>query len=229
MHTEPLTIVSFSGIDGAGKSTQIEALDNWLRSAGLNVKVLSFWDDIVMFSRLREGMSEKVFRGDHGVGSPEKPLNRRDKNVISWPVTTMRFFLYFFDALNVSRKVQEEKKAGADVVIFDRYIYDEIANLPLRRWITRLALSLLLRIVPLPNIAFVLDADPVAARQRKPEYPLDFIHRNREAYLTLSTLIRSGVVIEPLAVEPAKQRIREVFLSNISAPHESLTRLSAVQ
>lgn len=229
MHSESLKIVSFSGIDGAGKSTQIDALASWLRAAGLNVKVLSFWDDIVMFSRLREGMSEKVFGGDHGVGSPEKPLNRRDKNVTSLPVTAIRFFLYFFDALNVSQKLQQEKKAGADVVIFDRYIYDELANLPLRRWITRSALSLLLRIVPLPNVAYIIDADPVAARQRKPEYPLDFIRKNREAYLTLSTLISHAVLIEPLAVEPTKQRVREAFLSKISPPHESLTRLPAVQ
>lgn len=209
--SEQAKIVSFSGIDGAGKSTQIQALTDWLGAAGLTVRLLSFWDDVVMFSRFREGMSGKIFRGDSGIGSPDKPVNRRDKNVRSWPVTGARFFLYFLDALNVWRKVRSEKNGGADIVIFDRYIYDELANLPLQRGFTRIMVSLLLRIIPAPDVAYVIDADPLAARQRKPEYPLEFIRENREAYLTLSRLIKGIKVIGPLPVEPTEQRVKEVL------------------
>lgn len=229
MPSKPVKIVTFSGIDGAGKSTQIEALANWLRAAGLRVTLLSFWDDVVMFSRFREGMSGKVFGGDKGIGSPDRPVNRRDKNVRSWPVTTARFFLYFFDAMSVWRKVQQEKNGAADVVIFDRYIYDELANLPLERGITRTLISCLLRIVPAPDVAYVIDADPVAARQRKPEYPLEFIQKNREAYLTLSRLINGITVIVPLAVAMTELRVKEVFLQKTSAPSESFTGLPATQ
>ena len=222
-------IVTFSGIDGAGKSTQIQALANWLRAAGLNVTLLSFWDDVVMFSRFREGMSGKVFGGDKGIGAPDKPVNRRDKNVRSCPVTSARFFLYFFDALSVWRKVQQKKNDAADVVIFDRYIYDEFANLPLQRRITRTLISFLLRIVPAPDVAYVIDADPAVARQRKPEYPLEFIGKNREAYLTLSRLIKGITVIEPLAVAPTELRVKEVFLQSTSAPRDSFACLPATQ
>ena len=226
--SERVKIVTVSGIDGAGKSTQIRALADWLRSEGLNVKLLSFWDDVVMFSPFREGMSGKVFKGEKGIGSPDKPVNRRDKNVRSWPVTTARFFLYFFDALSAWRRVQQEKNGTADVLIFDRYIYDELANLPLQRWVARAFISFLLRIVPTPHVAYVIDADPVAARQRKPEYPLEFIRKNREAYLTLSQLVGGITVIEPLAIALSELRVREVFLRN-TAPSESLTGLPALQ
>ncbi|MGC1372604.1 MAG: thymidylate kinase [Candidatus Sulfotelmatobacter sp.] len=229
MRSERVKIVSFSGIDGAGKSTQIQALANWLRSAGFSLKQLSFWDDVVMFSRFREKTSEKVFKGEHGIGSPNRPVNRRDKNVTSWPVTSARFCLYLFDALSVWRKVRQERKGAADVVIFDRYIYDELANLPVQRWGTRMFLSLVLRIVPVPDVAYVIDADPLAARQRKPEYPIEFIRKNREAYLNLSSLIPGITVIAPLAIEDAETRVREVFLKNISVPHEYLAGLPAVQ
>src|SRR5579864_7889877 len=124
-------IVSFSGIDGAGKTTQIEALTHWLLAAGLRVQLLAFWDDVVVCARFRESLSHKAFKGDQGIGSPEKPLNRRDKNVTSLPVVAMRFFLYFTDAVSVCLKVRNMRGTDNDVVIFDRYIYDELANLPL--------------------------------------------------------------------------------------------------
>ncbi len=126
-------------------------------------------------------------------------------------MTAARFFLYFLDVLNVWRRVRSQRNGGADVVIFDRYIYDELANLPLQRAFTRRMISFLSRIIPKPDIAYVIDAEPLAARQRKPEYPLEFIRENREAYLTLSRLIKGIQVIGPLPVESTEQKVKEVF------------------
>jgi len=39
-----------SGIDGAGKSTQIGALQTRLRELGVRSMVLTFWDDIVVLA-----------------------------------------------------------------------------------------------------------------------------------------------------------------------------------
>jgi thymidylate kinase len=229
MSNQRVKIVSFSGIDGAGKTTQIHALIDWLRGAGLRVELLTFWDDIVVLSRFRERLSDKVFRGDQGIGSPEQPLNRRDKNVTTWPVTSSRFFLYFLDALHLSRKVRQAQQSDADVVIFDRYIYDELANLPLHRRLTRAFIRLLLRLVPAPHVAYVVDADPVAARQRKPEYPLEFIRKNREAYLTMSCLTGTITVIEPCSIADAELKIRQAFLSSKSKEEPAINGLAAVR
>ena len=94
-------VVSFSGIDGAGKSTQIEMLRTSLAEAGLTSSLLTFWDDVVMLSGFREFCSHVAFRGDKGVGSPDKPILRKDKNVSSWPVMLMRLFFYVFDAAHL--------------------------------------------------------------------------------------------------------------------------------
>jgi hypothetical protein len=56
---------------------------------------------------------------------------------------------------------------------------------------------LIARVVPRPDVSFVLDADPIQARSRKPEYPLDFLYRCRESYLTLSELVGRITVIPP--------------------------------
>jgi thymidylate kinase len=221
-------ILSFSGIDGAGKSTQICALENWLRQAGLSVTLFTFWDDVVAFPRFREYVGRKVFKGDQGIGSPEKPLHRRDKNIVSSPVIAMRFCLYFVDAISVCRKVRQVKKSDADVVIFDRYIYDELANLPLQRWLARAFVRFVSNLVPKPDIAYVIDADPVAAVTRKPEYPLEFLHRNREAYLEVARLTGDITVIEPLTIGDAESRIREVFLKQPSGSDAAFSGLPAV-
>jgi len=124
-------IVSFSGIDGAGKSTQISALEAWLGHIGLRVQLLTFWDDVAVFPRFREFMSHAAFKGDQGIGSPEKPLHRRDKNVTSWPVCSMRFGIYFLDAIKLCRAIRRVRKSGTDVVIFDRYISVSYTHLTL--------------------------------------------------------------------------------------------------
>jgi len=215
-------IVSFSGIDGAGKSTQIHALETWLLQSGLRVKVLAFWDDVVVLEKFREFMSYAAFKGDRGIGSPEKPLNRRDKNVSSWPMNAVRTCLYFLDALNVRLMIRGIRSSDADVVIFDRYIYDELANLPLKSLLSRMFIRFLLKLTPTPDLSFVIDADPVAALVRKPEYPLEFLRRNREAYLTLSSLSDAITVVDPLPVEEAEKRIRESFLLTVFVPEQRL-------
>lgn len=224
-----MKIVSFSGIDGAGKSTQINALQDWLNQSGQRTQLLTFWDDVVVAPGFREFTSHKAFKGDKGVGSPEKPLHRRDKNVTSFPVTAMRFCLYFADAVNLCRKVSAAKKTETDVLIFDRYIYDELANLPLNNRLARLFIRFVRSFVPKPDVAYVIDADPDAAYARKPEYPLEFLRKNREAYLALSRLTGDLTVIEPLPIEAGTVRIREVFLRKLAAPEAGFSVLPALQ
>src|SRR6204780_4012597 len=121
--------VSFSGIDGAGKITQIENLRARLNEAGARDLLITFWDDIAMLTRIREVSGHTLFKGESGVGTPARPVNRRDKNVQSWYMTAVRFGLYFVDAISLRMVMAKTLRADADVVIFDRYCYDELANL----------------------------------------------------------------------------------------------------
>lgn len=215
MSQQCVKIVSFSGIDGAGKSTQIKALCNYAEELGLQYSVLTFWDDIVAFSRFREGISTRAFKGDPGVGSPEKPVQRRDKNVRKWYITGIRLLLYMVDAFSLTIAVSKILNSDADVVIFDRYMYDELANLPLQSFAVRIYVRILMALIPRPDIALFLDADPADATARKPEYPIDFVARNREAYLRLSRIVPDITVIPPLPIERTTETIRKLFVETL--------------
>ncbi len=199
--------VSFSGIDGAGKSTQIANLRARLQDAGMRVALITFWDDVARLKRIREGAGHTLFKGEKGVGSPEKPVNRRDKNVRSWPMSVVRLGLYFVDALSLRSTVARALRSGADFVICDRYIYDELANLNLGNPAARAYVRMIMKLVPRPDVSYFLDADPVAARARKPEYPLDFLHLSRASYFTLIKLIGGITVIPPMSIKNAEREV----------------------
>lgn len=239
-------IVSFSGVDGAGKSTQIENLRQHLEASGFRVRLFAFWDDVVVGCRFREGFVHKAYKSERGIGEPGKPVARRDKNVRRWYLTLLRHLLYFADALNLAWVVfllryglssESAERSGAGrsdsgssnasradagradagrsnerhVIIFDRYIYDELANLPLPNPLTRFYIKLIQLIVPRPNLAYLLDADPEAARARKPEYPVDFLQHSRRAYKDLALLMRCMTFIPALPLADAKRRVEQAF------------------
>ena len=197
-------LISFSGLDGAGKSTQIDNLRERLEAAGLKVKLLTFWDNVVVMTRYREGFVHTVYGSEKGVGAPNKPVNRRDKNVRAWYLTIARHALYLLDALHLRIVVRDAMRSGNDVVIVDRYVYDELANLPLDRPMTRSFVRAIEKLAPQPDIAYLLDADPEAAHKRKPEYPVDFMHKCRAAYHRLAALLGTMTIIPPLPLPEAK-------------------------
>ena len=188
-------LVSFSGLDGSGKSTQIERLLGTLRASGRSPATLAFWDDVVVLSRYREGFVHRVFGSERGIGAPGRPVRRRDKNVRRWYLTPLRAALYLLDAVHLRMVVGRARRSGVEFIVIDRYIYDELANLPLGSPLARAFVRVVQAIVPRPDLAYLLDANPEEAVTRKPEYPLEFMRQCRESYLRLAHMV--GMVIVP--------------------------------
>lgn len=123
----------------------------------------------------------------------------------------VRHGLYLLDATHLPVVLNRARRDGADLIIMDRYIHDELANLPLEKPLTRAFVRTVARLVPRPDIAFVLDADPELAYARKPEYPVEFLHNVRAAYLDLANLLGTITVVPALSLSEAKSVVEISF------------------
>jgi thymidylate kinase len=201
-------LITFSGIDGAGKTTQIEHLSRSLQRQGLRVLRLSFWDNVAVWSKIRAGVGQQSLKFGQSEQTAEPSFTpKTNKSVRKWYLSAARSGFYLLDVARLRRLLAHQPVSNSDVVIFDRYIYDQIANIYSQSLASRIYARILLKLTPLPDLAFVVDASPAAAFARKPEYPLEFVHRNRQNFLRLRELAPQLVVISEATEEDVTSEI----------------------
>src|SRR5208337_4792940 len=134
-------------------------------------------------------------------------IPKNSKHVRKWYLTAARSGFYMLDVARLCRLLASQPIRNSDVVIFDRYIYDQIANVYSRFFVARTYIKALLKLTPAPDLAFILDASPDAAFARKPEYPLEFMYRNRRNFLRLRELAPQLIVISAASAEDVTREI----------------------
>jgi thymidylate kinase len=207
-HASPF-LITFSGIDGAGKTTQIEHLSSYLQAQGFLVTQLSFWDDVAACSNLRAEVGQRTASLGQTQHSTEYSFSpKNNKHIRKWYLTTARLGLYVLDVLRLKRLLNSRLVKNSDVVIFDRYVYDQIANISSRSSAADLYRKMILRQTPTPDLAFILDTSPSAAFARKPEYPLEFMYENRRNFLRLRKLAPELIIISDGQAEDVKTEIQ---------------------
>jgi thymidylate kinase len=219
--------VSFSGLDGAGKSTQIKALVAALEGERRRTEVLwarfGFWPEWAK-SRVPAGIGAWLRREKAGgerkptgstssgrrAGSPPRE-GRKSLHGAASPLRTVFFAVLgtvwaVGGGWNLRRYVSA---SDAEVVVLDRYRLD--SSMKLKYWNDALSLAWLDRIVrtlaPEPDLEFLLRLEPEAAYARKPEQ------------WSVRQLTRQAKLYDELAAGPGR-----VITLDATKDHDELAR-----
>jgi thymidylate kinase len=187
-------LLSFSGIDGSGKTTQVEMLENRLKQNGIStVRMWSRWRPLLslpLLQVLRWGGQLRVHKKDYL--STVEFQNPKNEGVASlWCFATQ-----LENFLKTSLKISLPLALGRTVVC-DRYTLDLLVDgmSDLHDSPNKLRLGFkLLSLLPRPDWAFLIDTDADVAFKRKPDLPT-VSHNVERIRLFLSLCDKAGVKV----------------------------------
>lgn len=199
-------LVTFSGLDGAGKSTLIADLATHLRERGHRVGVLTMYDDVSLYSHLRR--VRDMVRGTRGravAGSGALYSAVRSPAV--------RRIAFLGDLLSLLARRAERGLRGDDVLILDRYLYDTLADAAEGGgWPS---IASLLRLAPVPDVPLLIDVEPEHAFARKGEYDLPYLAKRRAVYAGLFARIPGAVTVRNEDLGAAAAAVRSAVAERV--------------
>lgn len=185
-------IITFSGVDGSGKSSVSSKL----------------------FDRLNQTHSVKrVHTGNiYHMGGNSKSKSHRNW----YAFLPVYLTVLFKDYLQIITTVVKHKRS-AEFLIFDRYMYDSIAKVQQKAsrkfpWVDRLFLFL----TPTPHYAIYLHGDPQVSYIRDNDFPVEYHETKRTLYNQLfQNLVRNYY---PINFENSLSEIADAVHMHIAKP-----------
>lgn len=149
---EAYMFIAFDGIDGAGKTTQVDILKENLENLGMEVNLNNMGE---------EGFFDEIFQGikkKQWTCSPE-----------------IREMLYYFEGTLLGEKIKEQRKVQSrKIEIVDRYILSFLSYGPLNG-VELTTINKIVSDMSWPDIYFYIDMSPEQALERIKKYrKIDF-------------------------------------------------------
>jgi thymidylate kinase len=160
-----LKLVTLSGLDGSGKSTQIELLKDYLKSQ----EKTFFYFHAVEFSFGNKVLGKKKDNTGKEI-SVEKA---------GWIKIFLRKISLLIDICRFKRLV---KKLKVDYIFSDRYFYDSVININfLSGKSGKLCFE---KFIPKPDFAFHINIKPeiIMQRERKPDQGMEYLRAKEKLF-----------------------------------------------
>ncbi|MFF7873680.1 dTMP kinase [Streptomyces californicus] len=169
----PGRLIAVSGIDGAGKTTQVKELASWLQDQGIKVQCLLNQSMLPVRRSLDAIAQEDGFSGH---------LDMLGADTIRLISACAK--------LAALAPVQDNLQVPGMVTLVDRYTYCQYAAVRLQKADNETYLRRLNRALPIPDLTLFLDVSPEIAQQRIrkrgiDDETLDFLTTYRAAYRSL--------------------------------------------
>jgi len=188
-------LITFSGLDGSGKSTLIAFLRDAFERRARPVVVLHLNDQVGIYAYLR--MARDRLRGrppeQLAPGVPD-PRSQKDvhppaqglrgalsrlRTALLWN-KPLRRLLYPVDLVVFLCYRAYFEKARGRVVIMDRYFYDTLVDVTNGRG--RFWSRVLAGLTPTPTVPVFLEISPDESFRRKREFSIEYLRRRATAY-----------------------------------------------
>jgi dTMP kinase len=191
-------LIAICGVDGSGKTTQVELLSKYLASRGVKFKCLWFrWTVFLSYSLLALcrllGYTKWRTVSKSNIRYAERSFYRSRALARLWPwLFTLDVFIYSFFQIKVRRVL-------GYIILCDRFIPDIIVDMMCEtrdyQLPKRLVGRLLLSLIPKNSKLIVMDVAENIAYSRKNDVPsLDYLKERRKLYLALAKTLSIPVI-----------------------------------
>ncbi len=184
------TLIAFSGPDGAGKSTLVDAVMEIFYSLGINGNKIPhhlLTSNIPSLHKL-PGAPKKYAKQDY-----TKPYQEKTAGFLSSIARTVYYyFAFLFDRILYVKKELRDNK----IVIFDRYYTDIMADpVRIRIGLNKTLIQKVFNTLPSPDFTFVVLAEKEKILSRKDELTKEKLEQLLVAYVSLPKVLSNCTVL----------------------------------
>lgn len=228
-------LITFSGLDGSGKSSLIAWLRTELERRHQTVAVVHMNDHVGVYAYLR-GAREAGRRllglpvtpppppgiadvrttrhARDGLGRPQLSGLARLRYAIVWNKPVRRL-LYIVDVVLFLAYRFYAEKVRNQVLIMDRYFYDTLVDVADgHAWMWA---RLLKRLTPTPDVPVLLDVTPEESFARKGEYSIEYLRHRWTGYQTVFPWVRSSVIVANHDLDVTKRILTRAVLERLAS------------